>query len=235
MTNPIRALLIAIAAGVAPCVALQVANPPTVRAADDVSPGPGGRYLVEFEAGSDPYLEAGRLEALGVDVVEVYTDVFDGVAVGFAPDVSMSCVVSHSSRTLKPIKCSASTESNHHQCNRRPCRRAHRGVSIVSISVHCRCRAPTATTAPGPASRRTSSTRASLRCTPTSVVGSGAVSRRSRTGAGRATATDTARMLRASSAGRSRALPRASHWLRCAYSIAPAQRPSPSFSTDSTG
>ena len=87
MTNPIRALLIAITAGFAPCVALQVANPPTVRAADDVSPGPGGRYLVEFEAGSDPYLEAGRLEALGIDVVEVYTDVFDGVAVRFAPDV----------------------------------------------------------------------------------------------------------------------------------------------------
>ncbi|MBK5334063.1 MAG: S8 family serine peptidase, partial [Ilumatobacteraceae bacterium] len=90
MTNPIRALLIAIAAGAAPFVALQPVTPPTVRAAADVAApgtGTGGRYLVEFETGSDPYLQAGRLEALGIDVVEVYTNVFDGVAVRFAPNV----------------------------------------------------------------------------------------------------------------------------------------------------
>ena len=55
--------------------------------------GHGGRtsatsssYLVEFKAGTDPYLEAGRLQSLGVDVVEVYTNVFNGVAVRAAPN-----------------------------------------------------------------------------------------------------------------------------------------------------
>ena len=87
MANSMRALLIAIAAGAAPCVALQPVTPPTVWAAADVAvPGTGGRYLVEFEPGSDPYLEAGRLEALGIDVVEVYTNVFDGVAVRIVPN-----------------------------------------------------------------------------------------------------------------------------------------------------
>jgi subtilisin family serine protease len=87
VTNLVRARVIGIAVGAVACVALQPVAPPTVRAATAVAaPATGDRYLVEFEDGGDPYLEAGRLEALGIDVVDVYTDVFDGVDVRVAPD-----------------------------------------------------------------------------------------------------------------------------------------------------
>ena len=198
-------------------VALQTVTPPTVEAAADLAaPGPGGRYLVEFEAGSDPYLDRGSSRPSVSMSWRCTRKSSMELPWPSRPTSSTSCEVSHSSRTLKLIRCSASTASNHHLCNRRPCRPEHRGVSIVSISARCRCRPPTATTAREPGSRHTSSTRGSPRCTPTSAVGSVAVSRRSLTGSGRAIATGTARMLRALSAGRPRALPRASRWLRCA-------------------
>ena len=43
--------------------------------------GVSGRYLVQFVDGTDPDLEAAVLRADGVEVVEVYRDVFPGVAV----------------------------------------------------------------------------------------------------------------------------------------------------------
>ena len=46
-----------------------------------------GRYLVQFEAGTDPDVEAAALRADGIEVVEVYRDVFAGVAVRAAPSV----------------------------------------------------------------------------------------------------------------------------------------------------
>src|SRR3954469_8862591 len=88
MRKPVRALLMAVAAGAAPCVGLQPADPPAVHAAADVvAAGADGRYVVEFAPGSDPYLEAARLETLGIDVLAVYTSVFDGVAVRSGPSV----------------------------------------------------------------------------------------------------------------------------------------------------
>ena len=60
---------------------------------------PAGRYLVQFEEGTDPDLEATALRAAGVEIVEVYRDVFAGVAVQATPAVidglRLDPVVSH--------------------------------------------------------------------------------------------------------------------------------------------
>ncbi len=52
-----------------------------------VAAGITGRYLVQFDDGTDPDLEAAALRAGGIDVVEVYRGVFAGVAVRAAASV----------------------------------------------------------------------------------------------------------------------------------------------------
>ena len=157
---------------------------------------------MEFEAGSDPYLEAGRLEALGVDVVEVYTDVFDGVAVGFAPDVvdvlRGQPFVKHveadqvlgldgvESSSVQPTTVQAGAPVGLDRLDQRslPLSSTYSynssGAGVTAYIIDSGISA----------------------VTPTSVVGSGAVSRRSRTGRGTGELRRTrARMSRASSAG----------------------------------
>ena len=53
-----------------------------------VAPPSAGRYLVRFVPGTDADVEATRLGAIGVHVVEVYREVFSGVAVEGAPSLA---------------------------------------------------------------------------------------------------------------------------------------------------
>ena len=79
--NKLGALLVIGGSIVSPCLpldALVVATPPQpgIEATEATD-----RYIVQFDAGTDPVLEAARLGSLGVEVAEVYQTVFPGVAV----------------------------------------------------------------------------------------------------------------------------------------------------------
>jgi subtilisin family serine protease len=70
------AVVVALVATFAPAIAHSAAAATTT-----------GRYIVQFIAGTDPDVEAARLSALGVEVADVYSNVFPGVTIRATADL----------------------------------------------------------------------------------------------------------------------------------------------------
>ncbi|HEX3090035.1 MAG TPA: S8 family serine peptidase, partial [Ilumatobacteraceae bacterium] len=84
--NKLGALLIIGGVAIGPCLPLDAfvaaSSPSPIEASATVD-----RYIVQFAAGTDPDREAAELSGLGVEVAEVYHDVFPGAAVFASADL----------------------------------------------------------------------------------------------------------------------------------------------------
>ena len=77
--NRLRALLVICGAVVGPCLPLDAFVVASPQSSSDTTAT--DRYIVQFELGTDPDQEAAALSDLGVDVVEVFNNVFPGATV----------------------------------------------------------------------------------------------------------------------------------------------------------
>ena len=84
--NKLGALLVIGASVVGPCLPLDAVVAATLQSRTEAA-STADRYIVEFDAGTDPDVDAAQLSGLGVEVVDLYRSVFPGASVRVGPDL----------------------------------------------------------------------------------------------------------------------------------------------------